>query len=85
MYQRIENTNGKKFDEKEIIDWAVQVALAIYYMHAKKILHRDLKTSNIFLNQNRVRLGDFGISKVLDQSSHELAKTNIGTPLYMSP
>lgn len=54
-------------------------------MHDKKILHRDLKTSNIFLNQGKVRLGDFGISKVLDQKESFLAKTNIGTPLYMSP
>ena len=85
MYQLIENAQGRKIEERQIIDWAAQVALAIYYMHQMKILHRDLKTSNIFLNQNRVRLGDFGISKVLDQSNHELAQTNIGTPLYMSP
>lgn len=54
-------------------------------MHEKRILHRDLKTSNIFLNQGRVRLGDFGISKVLEQNQNYLAQTNIGTPLYMSP
>jgi NIMA (never in mitosis gene a)-related kinase len=53
-------------------------------MHDKRILHRDLKTPNIFLNNGKVKLGDFGISKVLDETV-DLASTNIGTPYYMSP
>jgi serine/threonine protein kinase len=60
------------------------MAMALYYLHEKKILHRDLKTQNIFLKHGRVRLGDFGIAKILD-STRELANTCIGTPYYMSP
>ena len=60
------------------------MSLALYYLHEKKILHRDLKTQNIFLKHGRVRLGDFGIAKILD-STRDFANTCIGTPYYMSP
>ena len=52
-------------------------------MHSKNVLHRDLKSANIFLTKNlSLKIGDFGISKVLEGSS---AITCIGTPLYLSP
>ena len=52
-------------------------------LHSKKILHRDLKSANIFLTKDySLKIGDFGISKVLERSS---AITCIGTPLYLSP
>ena len=54
-------------------------------MHDRSILHRDLKTQNIFLTKNEiVKVGDLGIARVLD-SETDLAKTVIGTPFYMSP
>lgn len=53
-------------------------------MHEKRILHRDLKTQNVFLKKGRVKLGDFGIAKVLDDT-RDFANTCIGTPQYMSP
>ena len=66
IVEQKESHGGKKLEEQQIIDWATQIALAIFYMHDKRILHRDLKTPNIFITNERVKLGDFGISKVLD-------------------
>jgi len=61
------------------------MAMAINYIHKKKILHRDIKCQNIFLTSNgTLKLGDFGISKVL-QNTLERAATVVGTPYYMSP
>lgn len=55
------------------------------YIHHKRILHRDIKTSNIFLTSNgTVKIGDFGISKVLENTLDQ-ASTVVGTPYYMSP
>ncbi|CAB1108472.1 unnamed protein product [Ectocarpus sp. CCAP 1310/34] len=77
--------NGRLIDEEIVLDWFVQTTLALKHIHDRKILHRDLKTQNIFLTRSRVvKLGDFGIAKVLG-STFDLARTAIGTPYYMSP
>lgn len=55
------------------------------HVHDRKILHRDLKSQNIFLTKsNFVKLGDFGIARVLSHTK-DIAKTVVGTPYYLSP
>lgn len=72
------------FSQHQILDWFVQIASALRFVHSKRILHRDLKTNNIFLTADHfVKLGDFGIARVLD-STLDQAKTVVGTPYYMS-
>jgi len=74
--------------EAQVMTWFVQLCLALQYIHSEKVLHRDLKTSNIFLAHGPggscIKLGDFGISKVLEGTT-EAAVTIVGTPYYMSP
>ena len=71
--------------ESDILSWFIQIALALQYIHKKNILHRDLKTQNIFLTSKKmVKIGDFGISKWLSHTL-DLATTAIGTPHYLSP
>ncbi|XP_044534830.1 serine/threonine-protein kinase Nek11 [Gracilinanus agilis] len=53
-------------------------------MHERRILHRDLKAKNIFLKNNLLKIGDFGVSRLL-MGSCDLATTFTGTPYYMSP
>ena len=85
LHSIITKRNGILFPEDRVLDWFVQLCLAIKYIHDHKILHRDIKSQNIFLTDDgKVRLGDFGISKILNSSS-ELARTCIGTPYYLSP
>jgi len=62
---RIKAANKQLFPESKILHWFVQMALGLYYMHENRVLHRDLKTQNIFmLGNGRLVLGDLGISKV---------------------
>eukprot|EP01029_Cantina_marsupialis_P005430 TRINITY_DN1589_c0_g1_i1.p1 TRINITY_DN1589_c0_g1~~TRINITY_DN1589_c0_g1_i1.p1 ORF type:complete len:772 (-),score=205.55 TRINITY_DN1589_c0_g1_i1:56-2371(-) len=76
---------NKLFSERQILDLFIQMVNAVKEIHSRRILHRDLKTSNVFLTKNLiVKLGDFGIAKVLD-SSIDQASTVLGTPYYMSP
>ena len=75
----------KPFSEQQILNWFVQLCLAIKHLHDRKCLHRDIKAENIFLtSDNRIKLGDFGISKLLP-STFACAITRIGTPYYLSP
>ena len=85
LSQKIKSQKGKLFPENQIIDWFTQVCLAIKHIHDRKILHRDIKSQNIFLTKNgMVKLGDFGIAKCLNQTIDK-AKTIVGTPYYLSP
>lgn len=55
------------------------------HIHDRKIIHRDIKTQNIFLTKDEIcKIGDFGIAKVLLHTM-EKAKTIVGTPFYLSP
>ena len=85
LSMKIKEQNGKLFPEDKILDWFTQVCLAIKHIHDRKILHRDIKSQNIFLMKTgQVKLGDFGIAKCLDQTMDK-AKTYVGTPYYLSP
>ncbi|XP_040492752.1 serine/threonine-protein kinase Nek11 isoform X1 [Ursus maritimus] len=75
---------GKTFPESQIIEWFIQLLLGVDYMHERMILHRDLKSKNIFLKNNLLKIGDFGVSRLL-MGSCDVATTLTGTPHYMSP
>jgi len=82
---KIKAQHGRYFSEAQILDWFTQICLGLKHVHYRKILHRDIKAQNIFLTKtNIVKLGDFGIAKVLT-GTQELAMTVIGTPYYLSP
>eukprot|EP00421_Protoceratium_reticulatum_P045599 CAMPEP_0168455820 /NCGR_PEP_ID=MMETSP0228-20121227/50954_1 /TAXON_ID=133427 /ORGANISM="Protoceratium reticulatum, Strain CCCM 535 (=CCMP 1889)" /LENGTH=513 /DNA_ID=CAMNT_0008470691 /DNA_START=47 /DNA_END=1585 /DNA_ORIENTATION=+ len=74
----------ESFPEKEAMTIFGHCLLALHYIHGKNILHRDLKTQNIFLMKSgEAKLGDFGISKVLECTAE--AGTLVGTPSYLAP
>lgn len=74
------------FKESEILDVFTQICLAIKHIHDRKIVHRDIKSHNIFLDSNGfVKLGDFGIAICLNYTLDKVQGGIIGTPYYLSP
>lgn len=81
----IHDRNGKPWNEDIIIDYFVQMCLAVKYLHDRKIVHRDIKPSNFFLCKNGIiKLGDFGLSRLLP-TTQAMLETQIGSPYYLSP
>lgn len=77
------NETAEYLPERYVLNVFEQVTSAISYMHGENILHRDLKTANVFLKRGIVKIGDFGISKIMNTKGH--AQTILGTPYYFSP
>ena len=71
------------FEENIIWGYLIQILEGLNYLHEKKIIHRDLKSANIFLmKDNTVKIGDLNVSKINKQG---MAHTQTGTPYYASP
>ena len=75
--------HGLFFSEDIIWHYLVQIIEGLNYLHDKKIIHRDLKSANIFLmKDNTIKIGDLNVSKV---NKLGMAYTQTGTPYYASP
>lgn len=76
---------NSSFSEQQIMQWFVQLTMALHHIHSKRVLHRDLKSQNVFLTKKGVvKIGDFGISRMME-NSFDMAQTICGTPCYLSP
>lgn len=73
------------FAEEIVIWYFFQICSGMSHIHDCDIVHRDIKTLNIFLTKSGlVKLGDFGIATIL-KGSKDMAESVVGTPYYMSP
>ena len=83
-YLNKQKKKSKPLREDLIWEIFIKITLGLTTMHKMKILHRDLKTLNIFLKKDmQIKIGDLGVAKELNQAS--FANTIIGTPYYLSP
>ena len=81
----IKKQMGRPLHEKVIWKYFIEMCLGLLYLHHNKILHRDIKTINMFLNKDDcIKIGDLGVAKVLNQTAN-MAHTVVGTPYYLSP
>lgn len=78
-------SSSEKFEEAQIVAWCAQLCWGLQYLHARKFLHRDLKSQNVLLNSRRCALlADFGVSGQLEHTQ-DFRQTVVGTPAFMSP
>uniref|UniRef100_A0A667ZML1 RAF proto-oncogene serine/threonine-protein kinase n=1 Tax=Myripristis murdjan TaxID=586833 RepID=A0A667ZML1_9TELE len=80
----VQETNFQMF---QLIDIARQTAQGMDYLHAKNIIHRDMKSNNIFLHEGlTVKIGDFGLATVKARwsGSHQVEQPS-GSILWMAP
>lgn len=80
--------SGHSFETEQIFQLISQMADALDYAHKNRVLHCDIKPSNILAldGEDKLKITDFGISKVLDskRTRHHTIQL-VGTPGYMSP
>jgi len=75
----------KRLTEFEVQCYLIQMIDALKYLHSNRIIHRDLKLGNFFINENmQIKLGDFGLAAKLEFDG-EKKRTVCGTPNYIAP
>ena len=82
--QRILKRHGR-IGPRDVARLGVQVVKGLHYAHEQRIVHRDIKTGNIFFTKsNTIKIMDFGLAKMLEEVRR--ASTVVGgTPYYMAP
>ncbi|EPR57115.1 NEK kinase [Toxoplasma gondii GAB2-2007-GAL-DOM2] len=83
-HQDLSNYAPFFFKEEHVLLVFVQTLAGLFHLHSRSILHRDIKSQNIFLSSDGlIKLGDFGIARRLNKDN--MAETYVGSPCYMSP
>jgi len=85
LFQKIVEHKKRKIyiDEKKVWKVAIQMLSGIKTLHEMNILHRDLKSANVFLYKDgTAKIGDMNVSKIAKKG---LLYTQTGTPYYASP
>ncbi|MED6226524.1 hypothetical protein PIB30_104582 [Stylosanthes scabra] len=92
VYEFVENGTVASHIHGELLPWhirmkiAIDTAISLSYLHASDIIHRDVKTNNILLDNNFcVKVADFGLSRLFPNDVTHVSTAPQGTPGYVDP
>jgi serine/threonine protein kinase len=81
---RIQDQRGR-LGARDVARLAIQVCAGLQYAHAQRIVHRDIKTANLFFTRDKVvKIMDFGLAKTIEEVRRNSTVIG-GTPYYMAP
>ncbi|XP_054168324.1 mitogen-activated protein kinase kinase kinase 13-like [Oppia nitens] len=76
--------SGKQVPPQKVVDWTVQIASGMSYLHSHKIIHRDLKSPNVLVSYHDIlKISDFGTSRQWNDRSTKMSFK--GTVAWMAP
>uniref|UniRef100_A0A6B2L893 Protein kinase domain-containing protein n=1 Tax=Arcella intermedia TaxID=1963864 RepID=A0A6B2L893_9EUKA len=85
LYKILHNKNII-FEIDHIRHMALGAAKGMAYLHGSHIIHRDLKSHNLLVDAHwNIKVGDFGLSRAVDQSGVNSTLTACGTPCWTAP
>jgi Protein kinase domain len=70
---------------EELLSYMREAADALDFLHTRNVLHRDIKPENILLVSDHVKVADFGLARVVEQSRRLISASDCGTPAYTAP
>jgi serine/threonine-protein kinase len=86
LHDELNNSSRRRLSPRAALDHLRQIAEALDHAHKRGVIHRDLKPSNMMIDENeRVKIMDFGISRVVLDTMATTTNTIVGTPVYMAP
>jgi serine/threonine-protein kinase len=75
-----------RFGPRDSARLGIQVCAGLQFAHDQGIVHRDIKTSNLFITRNKtLKIMDFGLAKILEAVRNGTSTIIAGTPFYMAP
>ena len=81
----IQQFSKSSIERTKIFKFTYQILKSLKKIHSVGIIHRDIKPANIFINDDEIKIGDFGLATNVNKLVFESKNELVGTPLYLSP